>query len=835
MRDAPSLSTISETMILTRVVNSPIPLFLLLAMLLSACDGSAAGYSISGTVSVASFSVADSDTNDVNSQAVANDSIATAQVVPNPATIGGYVNEAGTGPEGRSQQTGDREDYFLADLKQGQEIQLTISAFENNDVDLNLYLYDAQGQLVDASLGRSKFESLVVPVDGIYYINPYALRGASTYRVSLGLANTSSTSSANRFRLSADFVPGQIVAKASSTFKQTRSLSVAGSSLKPVLHQGAQVGLYELDGVGVTSSSTRSLGSQLDKIYQGTTPEQQAKLETLMAAKALSRQSGMVYAEPNYRKQALLTPNDEFYPLQWHYPLINLPAAWDITTGGREVIVAIIDSGVALSHVDLQGQLLGGYDFISDPRAARDGDGIDSNPNDEGDLGGGSGSSSFHGTHVAGTVAAASNNELGVAGVSWDTSLMPIRVIGVGGGSDFDIAQGVLYAASLPNASGTVPPKRADIINLSLGGPDQSQVLTDALSAARAAGVIIIAAAGNDGTAEPMYPASSPGVVSVSAVDANRQLAPYSSFGSTVDIAAPGGDLNQDVGGDGQPDGVLSTLVDDQGSSLIGYYNGTSMAAPHIAGVAALMKSVYSGLGPAEFDSMLVAGQLTTDIGDAGKDTRFGYGLVDARKAVVAAQSLGGGSGSLPPPLLSVIPQSVNFGQDNTQTTLYVENAGSEDLTVTGVSESEDWLSVSSLNTNGAGLGSYTVLVDRSNLEPGVYQTNIVFSSSANTVSIPVIMEVSEQNGSGDLGLVYFLLYDESTQEAVKQTSATATNGQYNFSMSGIPAGQYTLVMGSDMNNDDFICDEGEACGIYPTLSRPETIELTENVSDLRF
>ena len=192
--------------------------------------------------------------------------------------------------------------------------------------------------------------------------------------------------------------------------------------------------------------------------------------------------SDVASAELNTILQPARVPSDPLYTLQWHYPMIRLPQAWDSTIGSPSVVIAVVDTGVVLTHPDLQGQLVAGYDFISSASRARDGDGIDPDPSDPGDLALGTGASSFHGTHVAGTIGAASDRptgEIGVAGVAWGARVMPIRVLGLQGGTNYDVLQGVRYAAGLPNDSGTVPAQPADVINLSLSGGGFSQVAQD--------------------------------------------------------------------------------------------------------------------------------------------------------------------------------------------------------------------------------------------------------------------------------------------------------------------------------------------------------------------
>jgi subtilisin family serine protease len=341
------------------------------------------------------------------------------------------------------------------------------------------------------------------------------------------------------------------------------------------------------------------------------------------------------------------TPNDPLYAVQsWHYGLIDLPRAWAITAGNASVLVAVVDDGIR-DHPDIAGNLTSdGYDFVNDVDSlplcaggsisnADDGDGYDAIPTipasyfdttgtcfDPAAFGG-------HGLHVAGTIGAAGNDVLGVTGVNWAVHIRPIRVLGVAGfGQTYDIAQGVLYAAGLPadnGVGGTVQPSTAaKIINLSLGGPDDDATFHDAIISAANAGVLIVAAAGNDGTSVPQYPAAYPEVLAVAAVGPDAAPAPYSSFGSHVGISAPGG--NFDLGDFTYM--VFSTMwAFDTNSPEYVWAEGTSMAAPHVAGVAALVLARDPALTPAALRSRLTSYAV-------GPATQYGAGLVNAYNSV---------------------------------------------------------------------------------------------------------------------------------------------------------------------------------------------------------
>ncbi len=222
----------------------------------------------------------------------------------------------------------------------------------------------------------------------------------------------------------------------------------------------------------------------------------------------------------------------------------------------------------------------------------------------------------------------------------------------------------------------------------------------------RAEGIIVVAAAGNNASSQPVYPAAYDGVLAVSGVDINEQPAPYSNFGSYVDLAAPGGDLSVDLDGDGYGDGVLSTAasVDLIGNLSYGYsyLEGTSMAAAHVSGVIALMKAVNPALTPDELDKLLADGSITRDLGDPGRDDLYGYGLIDAQKAVLAAA----------PALLTVSPASLDFGTELSSADLTIDKIGPGPLTILSVTDNAAWLSIE--KDPAVGDGDVPVAVQRS-------------------------------------------------------------------------------------------------------------------------
>lgn len=311
------------------------------------------------------------------------------------------------------------------------------------------------------------------------------------------------------------------------------------------------------------------------------------------------------YAEPNYYRSLHSLPNDELYAYQWHLPLIHLPEAWDITAG-ENVTVAVIDSGVnPFGRDSFGGRLLPGYNAIF-----RLPGGIDFQS---------------HGTHVAGTIGQETNNRTGVAGIAYRANILPVTALLAltGTGLDSWIIHGIIWATD----------QGADVINMSLGGSNPSRALEDAINYAHQSGVTVVASSGNDGEDAVSFPAAFENCIAVGAVRYDKTVTSYSNRGAALDLVAPGGDTELDQNGDGEPDCILQETFWWFGINW-GYwwFAGTSMAAPHVAGVAALVKAVHPEFGPDEI--RMVLQDTAEDLGEPGWDQTYGYGLIDAYAAV---------------------------------------------------------------------------------------------------------------------------------------------------------------------------------------------------------
>ena len=320
--------------------------------------------------------------------------------------------------------------------------------------------------------------------------------------------------------------------------------------------------------------------------------------ETIAALKA---DPNVAYAEPNYIAKAIglesAAPNltfgakadDELLGQLWGMTAIGAAQAWAVTTGTPDVKVAVVDTGIDYNHPDFGGRVAKGKDFINN-----DDDAMDDH---------------YHGTHCAGSIAAGIGNG-GVVGVAPNVSMVAVKVLSKSGSGSYEgVANGIIYGAD----SG------AQILSMSLGGPAGSKVIEDAVNYAMSKGVLVVAAMGNDNSERPSYPASAPGVMAVGSTMVGDKKSSFSNFGKHISVGAPGSD-------------ILSTVPGGKYKSL----SGTSMACPHTAGLAALVKSRFPAFTAAEIRSQIE--KTADDQGDAGFDKYFGNGRISAVKAIPAAR-----------------------------------------------------------------------------------------------------------------------------------------------------------------------------------------------------
>jgi serine protease len=607
-----------------------------------------------------------------------------------------------------------------------------------------------------------------------------------------------------------DFVPGQVIVK----FK-------AGVSLQS---------LQALQASGAVLQRVRGLSLERTALFQAPLDAQ----GVLNAVAELSARPEIEYAQPNYMLYPARTPNDPLYPQQWHYPAINLPQAWDTERGQTNpVTVAVVDTGQLLQHPDFDpDRILPGFDMISDPNNARDGNGRDNNPEDSGDLSEPT-QSSYHGTHVAGTILARSDNNLGVAGVSWGARLLPVRVLGVQGGTLVDITDGMLWAAALPVEGAPANPNKAAIINMSLGGArpcSQTPLYQDVINRINAAGVIIVAAAGNNAqNAANFTPASCSGVITVGATGPSGGRAPYSNFGTRIDVMAPGGNVSVNLNGIQSGGGVLSPLKSDPNNQFnYVFYHGTSMAAPHVAGLIALMKSARPSLTRAEALDILrrTARPLTQTQCQGETDARrptpppgitaadCGAGLVDAHAALQALAGAPVGSFTL-----STTPSSLTVAPGGTaQVVVGIERVGGFTGAVT-LSLQGAPAGVSGTFTPNPSTGATATLAlsVAATVPPGQYPMVVQGSAGSQTVNAALVLTVGTANlptlKDAFMAALFWTGsdFDVNRSKGVTLSADTRTG---NYTIPGLEAGSYAVAGWKDINRNQTV-DSGDYFGVY--------------------
>jgi len=829
-------------------------------------------FTLSGTISIDPRSDIDADVMGFDGLQEQNNQIDTPQLLSNPVTLGGYLS-GNEGTYDSETNTGenyykDTKDFYRVTLLKGQQVSVT--TFLANDkltaVNVNLILHAFDDELNETdttslNFSRATSQALTAPSDGVYVVELSAEEDLSSpILYTLSISQTLSISSiANNSGLieGSNFVPGEVVVRfKAKNILQSKTNAISKFENKHQLFHKNNIGnlgsVYQIDIS--TNRKTITFEANLAGTTQAT--DLNVKWQTMNVVAQLNSDNDVLFAEPNYLFEASAVPakvNDSEFNRQWSLSMIDAPAAWEASTG-EGITIAVIDTGIDTNHLDLVTNInfTDGYDFILDDASADDDEpGPDENPHDTG--------TSFHGSHVSGIIAAEGNNNIGVAGVAYNAMIMPLRVLGTDNlGSNSDIANAILYAAGLPNSSGTVPIKKADIINLSLGGTAKPKVLENAINDALETGVIIVAAAGNKSSTDPHYPAGFDGVIAVSSVNDHKTLSSFSNFGAHIAVTAPGGTGVSNSLLDGFQDGVLSTLFANEYAE----YAGTSMATPHVSAVAALMKSINGDLDAMLFSEALMSGALTESLLDRnfytdenrdfnreGYKENYGYGLINAAKSVNFA--LASQSESLLSASLGVFPTQLGFVNQNTESTLELNNPGSGDVTITSISSTNDWIEVSEFHAetvdNFSGLGMYRIKVDNTGLATNSVNSGeisvlyTINGAPAETITIDVFNSNNQQIDS-TVGKLLVSLSQIDEQDPAKSlvqfalVEALMGDDQYTYNFYNVPNGSYVLQAGTNNDLDSDILDSGEARGQYPPFAQTELLTVNnENLSGLDF
>jgi subtilisin family serine protease/flagellar hook assembly protein FlgD len=410
-----------------------------------------------------------------------------------------------------------------------------------------------------------------------------------------------------------------------------------------------------------------------------------AKGEDLkLTAESFLKYKQVEYVEPNYQIETNFTPGDPGYSKQWYLKKIQMPKAWDTTKGASNITVAVIDAGVQTNHPELKGKIVSPYDVTTGSTSV---------------------SADNHGTHVAGVIAA-TINKAGISGIAPNVKIMPVDVFTGNGANVYDVAEGIMYAVD----------HKADILNLSLGSYYYSYPMEYAVRYAQSKGVLVVAAAGNDDTSEYTYPAALPAVLGVSATDSLDRITQFSNYGYHIDFAAPG--MN-----------IYSTISGSKYANM----SGTSMASPIVSGVSALILSKNPFLSPSQVESILI--KSSTDLGNRGWDYLYGYGRVDAYKALAKTPS--------PLHSLSLTTRSFTmkgsnknnisfYAQSGTTVSLYIQN--SKGTIIKKLLVNKKWsggkvtIAWDGRMDNGAYVpnGTYKVLAKATNWKKTIYRSTTV-------------------------------------------------------------------------------------------------------------
>lgn len=794
-------------------------------------------YNISGKINSLPFSDLDGDVPNTSLPSIGNNlDPLEVQPLKNPSQVIGHVKYDA------ESDINDKWDLYSIDLVGGQYASLETTEWdedEPNKNDLDLYVLDSNGGIYNSSTGSETYEVVTLPASGTFYVAVQAYNGKSRYVLTIGsvyqgfkLSNYSSEVAIEKNKIRIAPRNDDVVFKSliendrynKLNFQRESFFNFKRSNLTSNPSNLYEVSEYDAELARAKRLFKESIAGSFFK----PTHEQ---IDDILFRKYISLTASLqkdFYVEPSFKVSSLgAFQATDYYKLQWNHHNINTAEA--VNAVGNilnNTVVAVLDEGSPTKTSGVYGAIDfvdGGHDFVDN----------DSDPTGP--------TVNNHGTHVAGIIAADNTKEY-LNGMS--VRVLPIRVLGPNGGSTDGIINGLKYAGGETNSSGTSY-NSVDFpissINMSLGGCYTSEYECNEISNFIArSGIPVVVASGNckcNGISSPSYcpvatsPAQCEGVIRVAATDFANDRAPYSSYDQTVDIAAPGGNRNVDMNADGNPDGVLSYSADDDAQ----FWQGTSMAAPHVAGTIALMKVVNPTLTPTDIDNMIIEGKMTTDIDVAGKDVYTGYGLLDAVKSVEEASKFE--SGSAIKDSVNVSPTQLQYAFTIDDLNVTITKVGSGDLSITGVYADQTDGVLYYAPSAGLPFGTYRFSIDRSFYTQGSYQNTFYFGLSDGTYPrITATFAVGDERLAPNLGLAYALLIDDESGEVIQEKTLDISTGVANYEFSNIDSSKkYRISVGSDIDNDNVICQWGEFCDTIPSTNDPENtfFSLDQNLTDV--
>ncbi len=722
--------------------------------------------------SLHSFSM-DSDHNDPNQPFLSND--INPQAIISPSTVSGILMTKNTCQAGRLCMQEDIIDRYEFNLNYNDEIQLNI----------------IKGA-INYSLTKNDESIIMQQTEQTQNItiNPRDL-GVGRYQLAITLSQQQAKAQ-------------YLIRLKQSTIKQERNYQPG--KLIVMWHNRPVPELVDISDPRLESIKTNNL-------YE--------------ARKLFSQKSQVLNVSFNYYRfsQGSINPYDSFNLFQWPLVFQNINTLWSpITSRGLvpadNVTVAVLDTGIFSSHPNLQGlKTHSGYDFISDPVNAADGDGWDNDPQDPGDA-----LQSFHGTHITGIIAAqpttaqhdtSLNDTPNITGLAWGASIMPLRVLGINGGTSYDLIQALRYAAGLENQSGQLPIQPADVINLSLGGQQFSAAEQATIDEVINSGAIVVAAAGNQARPQVNFPAGYQNVIAVGALNKKGFKTNYSNYGPYLDVLAPGGECTDNHCSSGilslGAKGTIQSNIDQRQAK---WHNlaGTSMATAHVSALLAILRSHLPALDSENLKLLLTQNLINTDLQIDGHDNNTGWGQLSSRKIMELIDSSELSHAQV------WATQKEFFLDKNEIISIQLTFRGEQAINPLQISYDQSQLKVS-LHGKMLQVQAKTELLEPQTLK---------LSSNQNHELQLIIHNKATHNNSNFTQHLY--LSKRNKKNNAPPTRASKQGDTWQANLSPIQPGEI-IYASSDVDYDGVYCEPGEFCAILDSSApNPSTLKISGDI-----